>query len=72
LVSIFGAKKLLSGRINILFSIAKETLDVIMVLSKALKPDKDGKVRIETEELAEIRKELIEMKKAMDRALALK
>ncbi|MFC1493619.1 hypothetical protein ACFL6O_06610 [candidate division KSB1 bacterium] len=72
LLSIFGAKKLISGKINILFSIAKETLDVIIVLSKALKPDSDGKIRIEKEELSEIRKELTDMKKAMDKALALK
>ncbi len=71
LLSIFGAKKLISGRINKVFSIAKETLDVIIVFSKALKPDTDGVIRIESDELEEIRKELADMKRAIDGITAL-
>ncbi|MFC1565175.1 hypothetical protein ACFL6G_09585 [candidate division KSB1 bacterium] len=72
LLSVFGAKKLMSGRINTLFSMAKETLDVVIVLVKALRPDKDGKIQIDNEEFRSIQKELNDMKKAIDRVLALR
>ncbi len=72
ILSVVGAKKVLSSRINSIFVIAKETLDVVMVLAKALKPDEDGKVKIEKQELFEIQKEVAQMKKAISAVVALK
>ena len=67
LLSVLGAKKVLGSRINTVFAIAKETLEVVMALSKALKPDEDGKIRIDKKELQEINKELTDMKRRWGR-----
>ncbi|MCH7782811.1 hypothetical protein IID62_07050 [candidate division KSB1 bacterium] len=70
-LSVFGAKKVLGKKINIVFGLIQETVDVISVFSRALKPDEDGKVRIDKQELKEIQKEISEMKKAVSRVIAL-
>jgi len=72
ILSIIGAKKVIGKKINTIFTMTKETLDVILVLSKALKPDDDGKIRIDKNELQEIQRELNEMKKALGQAMALR
>jgi hypothetical protein len=46
-------------------------VDVISVFTHALKPDDDGKVRIDETELKKIQKEISEMKKAVGRVVAL-
>ncbi|KPK95562.1 hypothetical protein AMJ80_04940 [bacterium SM23_31] len=71
ILSILGAKKVIGKKINTIFSISKETLDVVVVLSKALKPDDDGKIRIDKDELQEIQRELVEMKKALGQVVAM-
>ena len=71
ILSVFGAKKVLGKKINIVFGLIQETVDVISVFSRALKPDEDGKVRIDKQELKEIQKEISEMKKAIGRVIAL-
>jgi len=71
-LSVLGAKKVIGKKINTIFSITKETLDVVVVLSKALKPDEDGKIRIDKNELQEIQRELSEMKKALGQVVALR
>ncbi|MCH8287141.1 hypothetical protein IIB79_11560 [candidate division KSB1 bacterium] len=71
ILSVFGAKKVLGKKINIIFGLIQETVDVISVFSRALKPDEDGKVRIDKQELKEIQKEISEMKKAIGRVIAL-
>ena len=70
-LSVFGTKKVLGKKINIIFGLIQETVDVISVFSRALKPDEDGKVRIDKQELKEIQKEISEMKKAVSRVIAL-
>lgn len=72
ILSILGAKKVIGKKINTIFTMTKETLDVILVLSKALKPDDDGKIRIDKNELQEIQRELSEMKKALGQVMALR
>jgi hypothetical protein len=72
ILSIIGAKKIIGKRLNTVFVITKETLDVIQVLSKALRPDADGKIRIEKQELEEIQKEIADLKKALGNEAVLK
>ena len=72
ILSIIGAKKIIGKRLNTVFVITKETLDVIQVLSKALRPDADGKIRIEKQELEEIQKEIADLKKALRNEAAIK
>ena len=72
ILSILGAKKVIGKKINTIFTMTKETLDVILVLSKALKPDDDGKIRIDKNELQEIQRELSEMKKALGQVMAMR
>lgn len=71
-LSVLGAKKVIGKRLNSVFAISKEVLDVVMVLSKALKPDDDGKVRIDKTELREIQKELSDLKKSFGQIVAVK
>lgn len=71
LLSLFGAKKIVGKKINIVFALVQETIDVISVFTRALKPDKDGKIRIDENELKEIQKELSEMKKAVGKVVAM-
>ena len=72
ILSIIGAKKIIGKRLNTVFVVTKETLDVIQVLSKALRPDADGKIRIEKQELEEIQKEIADLKKALGNEAVLK
>ena len=71
LMSMFGANKLLGKKINLVFGLIQETVDVISVFTRALKPDEDGKIRIDENELKEIQKEISEMKKAVSQVVAL-
>ena len=71
LMSVFGAKKVLGKKINVVFGLVQETVDIISVFTRALKPDEDGKVRIDEKELREIQKEISEMKKAVSQVVAL-
>ena len=71
-MSLFGAKKVFGKKVKIVLSVIKETLDVVLVLSNALKPDDDGKVRIEKKELEEIKRELSEMQKSLGKVVALR
>ena len=72
ILSVLGAKKIIGNKLNTVFGITKETLDVILVLSKALKPDDDGKIRIDKQELQDIQKELTDLKKALGQIVALR
>ena len=72
LLSVLGAKKVIGRKLNTLFTITKETLDVVMVISKILKPDEDGKIRVEKSELKEVQKEVADLKKALGTLVALK
>jgi len=72
ILSIIGAKKIIGKRLNTVFAVTKEILDVIQVLSKALRPDADGKIRIEKQELEEIQKEIADLKKALRNETAVK
>jgi len=72
ILSIIGAKKIIGKRLNTVFAVTKETLDVIQVLSKALRPDADGKIRIEKQELEEIQKEIADLKKVLGNEAVLK
>ncbi len=45
--------------------IVKEINDLIVAVTEALKPDKDGKVRISPEELEKIKKEIAEVSGAL-------
>jgi len=72
ILSVLSAKKIIGRKLNTVFVITKEVLDVVMVLSKAFKPDEDGKIRIEKQELQEIQKEIADLKKALGQVVALR
>lgn len=72
LLSVLGAKKVIGDKLNRLFVIVKELLELVMVLSKTLKPEEDGRVRVEKQELLEIQKEVTDLKKALGGIVALK
>ena len=71
LLSLFGAKKIVGKKINTVFALVQETIDVISVFTRALKPDADGKVRIDENELKEIQKEIRDLKKAIGKVVAM-
>jgi len=60
-----GVNKHFSKKVNKVSNLVKEVNDLILALTEAIKPDEDGKVRIEGEELKRIKKELSEVKGAV-------
>jgi len=72
ILSVLGARKSVAQKLNSVFTITKESLDVVQSLSKALKPDDDGRIRIDKNELGEIQKEVSELKKAIGQIVALR
>ena len=60
-----GVNKHFSKKVNRVSNLVREVNELILALTEAIKPDPDGKIKIEGEELKRIKKELSEVKGAV-------
>ncbi|RKY84474.1 hypothetical protein DRQ09_08610 [candidate division KSB1 bacterium] len=65
LLGAFGINRHFSNKVNRVSRLIKEVNELILALTEAIKPDPDGKVRIEGDELRRIKRELSEVKGAI-------
>lgn len=61
----FGVNKHFGKKVGKVSKLVNEVNDLVIALTDAIKPDDDGKVRIEGDELRKIKQELSEVKGAI-------